>query len=333
MWLTVKEAARAKGRGRGAPVPVNPQTLADLKEYDALKAEFPDVESPSADIYGMPDQVAHLELLRNLKKQKNEEEAAAARPASDLPRRTPRTPPRLPERDPGWYTSPESQSAGFGVPPLERRTPGESLRPSNAPGYAPDPQSMQDWVKWLNSKGITVDHTLQRPDAAQRQEPYRPLTGPEIWHQFVGPSTDESLDTALHGLPQDMGGLGRSWKQRAKDLFSRRRASAVVADYINGVLVTAGVRDTMENEGWTHHESGSGNWYQKKIGDQVHVIVSQPGGWIHNFGPSAEEMSDNPRWHDNLSDAVMSANRHGKVQVGFKAAPPSIHRFNSWSGV
>jgi hypothetical protein len=100
---------------------------------------------------------------------------------------------------------------------------------------------MQDWVQSMRDKGITLDHTLQRPDAARPADMVRPR-GHDIWSDFVGPSTPESRDIAenmrLRDLPGDQGGFGKpTLLDRAKDMFSRRRVSATVNDYINNVLM------------------------------------------------------------------------------------------------
>lgn len=312
MWLATKHAAVTKGRGRQAPVPVNPTTLKDLDEYNALREEFPDVEAPSADMYGQPDQVAHLKLLRELKQQAEMEPEPPApdepsSPPSDLPRRVPRNRP-LAERDPGWYVSPESQSAGYGVPPMPRRRPGDSLRPSHGPGYAPPQQSIQDWVRWLRSKGIEVDHTLQRPDAARPHRGY--TTGPEIWMPFVDAP-------------------GYSGRQ-------------MVAAFIKRAISDRS-HQTMLDGGWTFHggqyPGQMGSWYQKTIGDRTHVIVKDDD-WIHNSAPAGSEPNEfgelpvdqNPMGFGKLSDAVMYANgiKHNIKHQITRPWKSDFPKYNSW---
>lgn len=142
-------------------------------------------------------------------------------------------------------------------PALLRREPGKSFNDdplgradlpartprSPEPGYAPPQQSLKQWVDWLRSRGIEVDHTLQRPDAARPRD--RAMTGPEIWHPLVDWDTRSERsqpDQQLVDLPEGEGGMGKSWTQRAKDFMNRRRASVLVTDYIEGVLVEAGER-------------------------------------------------------------------------------------------
>lgn len=230
---------------------------------------------------------------------------------------SPTTPAGLPGRIPGWYTGDamDAPPPGYGTPPMPKRSPGDSMRPSHGPSYAPKPQSIKDWVQWLRGKGISVDHSLQRPDAARppapQEAPPPMLRGHDIWGEFTKP--------------------GRH----------RRAASAIVTGFIEGVLFDLGemlrktasrLHDTMTGEGWSHHESGSGNWYQKKIGDKVHVIVRQPDGWIHNYGPDENNMGDNHMMFDDIQGALMRANR-GNVQVGFRPPPIGQQNFssNSWS--
>lgn len=268
-------------------------------------------------------------------------------PANDLPRRVPRNRPLAP-RDPGWYVSPESESAGYGVPPMPRRTPGDSMRPSSGPGYAPPQKSMDDWINWLRSKGIEIDPTtLQRPDAVRTLPPPRPraLTGPEIWMPFVNQSGGDLADSYLRDLPESAGGLGKSWKQRFKDLRNRRRASAEVVDYIEGVLVKVaadvdedgfsipGYHTTMMDDDWGFHGAYPGqfgSWYHKPIGDRIHVIVNQgPGDWLYNSAPVGSEPNEydeypvdqNPQGFTDLRDAVLHANRG--QQIGIRARPIS----------
>ncbi len=240
----------------------------------------------------------------------------------------------MPQRIPGWFTGDamDAPPPGYGTPPMSRRDPGATMRSPESPSARPRQQSMQDWINWLGTKGIVVDDNGMRAQPAGPL-PHRPLTGPQIWQPFIGPTTDESYAQHLRELPEDQGGLGKSWRQRAKDMFSRRRSSVAVTDYIKSILVTAGARESMESDGWTVRSNSGGGieHYSKQIGDNIHLIVPQPGGWIHNFAPANspvnewgeyEQMSSNPRWHDRLEDAVMSAN--GSSQVGFKANQRSV---------
>ena len=234
----------------------------------------------------------------------------------------------LPARDPGWWTSPWSESRGYGAPPMDQRTPGATMRSPNGPSYAPDPQSMQNWVQWLRDKGISVNHALEVPNAA-RSLPNRPH-GRDLVQEFTGPTTDDSMSTAVRGLPEDMGGMGRSWRQRAKDFLGRRKASTTVVDYIEGTLVAvASLEDSMHTAGWGYHRSGSGNWYQKTIGDKVHILEEQPdGSWIHNSGPTEDDMSDNPIGFMSLERAMLHAH-HGLTGVDYRPKPPStVQRMN-----
>jgi hypothetical protein len=222
---------------------------------------------------------------------------------------SPTSPAGLPQRIPGWYTGDamDAPPPGYGTPPMPKRNPGDSMRPSHGPSYAPKSQSIKDWVQGLLEKGISVDHNLQRPDAVNAtRSPAPMLRGHDIWGEFTKP--------------------GRH----------RRAASAIVTGFIEGLgempRKTASVHKVLTDDGWSYHESGSGNWYQKKIGDKVHVIHRQPDGWIHNSGPTADDMTGTPLMTDDIHNAIMRANR-GNVQVGFKP-PPIGHQnlsSNSWS--
>lgn len=193
---------------------------------------------------------------------------------------------------------------------------------------------MQDWVNWLRDKGINVNHSLMRPDAAQMIDRGPMPIGQDIWRDFVGPTTNESLHQHLKELPQDQGGLGRSLTQRVKDLFGGRRvrASAIVTDYINEVLVgevlpakTADAGDdavaafwrrhkAMTDAGWKFHESGTGNHYEKKIGDKTHRIMGDnhqgQNGWTHSVSGQI------PAFYTDIRDALMHAHS-GQQQAGF----------------
>lgn len=253
---------------------------------------------------------------------------------------SPTTPAGLPQRIPGWFTggAMDTPPPGYGVPPMPKRTPGDSMRSPNSPSYAPKQQSLQDWVSWLGDQGITLNQALQRPDAANNQVPPPPRPrGQDIWAPFV----PRGLRPATPP-PQNPSGVG-ALVDKVKGLFGprKRTASTVVAEYIEGVLIELGemprktasrVHDVMTGDGWSHHESGSGDWYQKQIGDKVHRIIRQEDGWIHNSGPTADDMTGIPFMTDDIHNAIMRANR-GKVQVGFKPPPISQQNFssNSWS--
>lgn len=258
MWLGIRQAARDKYRGRGrnpgGAVSVNPTTVEDLADYDRLRQKFPDVESPKYDTYGLPDQVAHLELLRDLERQESVEAPAGPPvrgtavvdtlvPAGEISNK-----PALMRRVPG------QDLANNPPPPMKGRDlPHRTPRDWEAGGYTPPQQSIEDWVQTMRNKGIRLDHTLQRPDAARpvdnTPQPYRPLRGREIWPPLTTPGDGASLDEptmeetllnrGLRDLPASGGeleGFGRSWKQKARDLFRGRKASTEVVDYIQDVL-------------------------------------------------------------------------------------------------
>lgn len=277
-------------------------TVSDLDDLRRLRGK-----------YGVDpelDEITQLAELRARERAESEpepqeEEPAESASASGLPRRVPRNRP-LAERDPGWYVSPESQSAGYGVPPMPRRIPGDFLRPSHSPGYAPDQQSIQNWVNWLRSKGIEVDHTLQRPDAARPMPPQSRgyTTGPEIWHQFV--------DAPSYSGRQ----LVSSFIKRA------------ISDYAHQAML---------DDGWTfhggHYPGQMGSWYQKTIGNRTHVIVKDDC-WIHNSAPAGSEPNEygelpvdqNPMGFNKLSDAIMYAhtgNMHGNFRSKNNMVPDS----------
>lgn len=316
---TRKPGGRGRGRSPGGAVSVNPTTLDDLADYDRLKRKYPDVPAPEFDTYGLPDEVSHLKALRE-----REQQEQAPRP----PEHVPPDLKGMPQRIPGWFTGDamDAPPPGWGIPPMSRRDPGATMRSPVSPTARPQQQSMEDWIKWLGDKGIVVDDNGMRVDPAGPL-PHRPLTGPQIWQPFVDSTTDESYAQYLRELPENQGGLGKSWRQRAKEMLGRRRASAITVDYIKGILVTAGVHDKMEENGWTVHMSGGGlSHYSKQIGDRIHVIVPDEDGWVHNSAPADspvnewgeyEQMGTTPIGHKTLTDAVMSAERGGKIQVGF----------------
>jgi len=65
--------------------------------------------------------------------------------------------------------------------------------------------------------------------------------GRDIWSEFTRPepeSDDDNLHAVLKDLPEDLGGFGKSWKQKAKDFLGRRRASEEVNEYISSALVS-----------------------------------------------------------------------------------------------
>lgn len=332
MWLATKEAA---SRGsRDIPLPdlgtVKKElngSLEDAIKYRNLYQDHPHVErGPDQKISDHYTKLKAAEADRqgarnvDMERRQRAREEGKLRPLGPVEPDTSMTSwvtePRaatspasngLPGRIPGWYTGDawDAPPPGYGTPPMPRRTPGDSMRPSHGPSYAPKQQSTEDWIQWLRGKGITVDDTLQRPDAA------RP------------PAPKEAPRPGRH----------------------RRAVSAIVTGYIEGLgempsKTASRLHDTMTNDGWNYHESGSGNWYQKKIGDKVHVIIRQPDGWIHNSGPADQapdehgqyEMTGTPFMTDDINNAIMRANR-GKVQVGFKP-PPIGHQnlsSNSWS--
>lgn len=324
MWLATKLAA---GKPKIPPLAMLQDQLGNTEDailYRRLAEDHPQVERG-------PDET----LSDHFSRLKSAQESWRARDTTDATRRRrdPRTKPAkgkkptkswgtdlpefrppsgLPQRDPGFFTSPVSQSREFGVPPLPKRDPGASLRAPVTPSAVPSPQSMNDWMKWLADKGIYLDS-----DGRRRTEPRRALTGPEIWHPFTRPAPEPAY-------------AGR-----------HRAARAAAASYIKSVLdreaveiirLAGSVHDTMTGEGWSYHESGSGDWYQKKIGDKVHVIVRQDDGWIHNSGPTENEMTGMPIMFNDLQGALMHVNR-GKPQVGFRPPPPHQQSLssNSWS--
>lgn len=337
MWLAIKEAA---GKAKVPSLKLVQDQLGSTKDailYRRLVGDHPEVERG-------PDETLsdHFSRLQRSQEDWRAEDTTDVKRRQRDPRAKPRvdevakTPawatlkdalPRhemLPGRNPGWFTSPESQSREFGVPPMARRTPGDALRPSHGPSYAPERQTVEQWNSWLADRGISLDPSGRRMSPADMALPQRLPRGHQIWEQFI--------DTSA---PEEYGGR------------HRRAASAVVSSYVQGLLddlempsKTAGnAHDSMMGQGWDFHESGSGNWYEKKIGDKIHRIVRQPDGWIHNFGPADGErdefgdvaMGEYPTMFNDLGSAVLHANR-GQIQIGFKP-PPVGHQnlsSNSW---
>lgn len=94
----------------------------------------------------------------------------------------------MPRRAPGMYVDQSMQGSipGYGVPPMDRRTPGARY----APHYEPPRQTMDEWHKWLADKGIVLDETGHVPGAASpadmlpRRKPMPPR-GQDIWGDLV----------------------------------------------------------------------------------------------------------------------------------------------------
>lgn len=258
MWLSIKEAA-GRAKPKSAVGPAMDKMVRDelglqgAIHYNRLLDRFPPDEAPEAQ--RGPDETISDHYSR-LKRTLDEERAAyerdrgapkiapvRERALEDEP--TPEwlqlkqkaeeaAPPRKPgQREPGWHTSPGSESYGYGVPP--EPVAGPLTNTGIPPGGPQSPQqTMQQWLADMRGRGITLNHSLQRPDAANVYQAPRPM-GRDIWAPFIGPSTDSSYATRTREA--DEGGLGKSLKQRVKDKFRSRKASSVVTDYIEGILV------------------------------------------------------------------------------------------------
>lgn len=233
---------------------------------------------------------------------------------SPAPNPTPSSSLGLPQRIPGWFTGDAIDAAppDWGTPRMPQRTPGATPGPWRSTAYPPQ-QTHEEWLRGLADKGIFVDQqTGRRMTPEQMQPPQRPRRGHDIWSDFI----------------------------TSEPYAGRHRAARVVTAYISGLL--ANVQDALTGDGWTRGP-GSGEWYQKKMGDKLHVLVREPdGGWIHNTGPldgtpdeyGDPEVTGQPMSFMDLQSALMHAHR-GKVQVGFKPPPPpgpNDHaRLSSWS--
>lgn len=226
MWLAIREAA---GKSKVPPLKLVQDQLGSTKDailYRRLAEDHPEVERG-------PDET----LSDHFSRLQRSQEDWRAKDTTDVQRRQrdPRakvkteeakTPawatlepvkPRhevLPGRNPGWFTNPASESRGYGVPPLERRTPGDRLAPSHGPTYAPALPSVDEWVKTLADKGIYLDGDGRRMSPEEMSLPPRPLRGHQIWDQFTRPQVDPDY-------------AGRH----------RRAASAVVIGYIDNVMI------------------------------------------------------------------------------------------------
>lgn len=348
MWLAIKLAAEAKLPDLGHLMRNGLGTV-DAIRYRKLVEKHPGVErrhdEPLSDHLSRLDRADAADAATNPDAARRAQDPAAkvrteettVAPHSALPGAwTPHTvldeppapastEPALPGRPVGFFTSPESESRGFGVPPVSQRVPGNALAPSHGPSYVPQQQSMQDWVNWLRGKGITVNHQLMRPDAAQIDPGPLPQ-GQDIWRDFVGPTTTDSLNQHLKELPESAGGLGTSWTKRIKDLFPRRvRSSAIVNEYISGVLTgevlpklaaesdpAAAFWDRfnrMKKAGWDFTESGSGNHWHKEINGKHHFLVGEPDGWTHYISNSPTSYAGSMGYGPipNLDEAVLDA--------------------------
>ena len=239
----------------------------------------------------------------------------------------------LPTRIPGQYTTGNPE---FGTKPFsgyELPPEGQPLHTGpRTPMRAPQQQSMQDWISFLRGKGITLNHQLMRPDAVQMQGPMP--QGHDIWSDFVGPTTPESYYQTLKDAPAGPNTFGKSWKQKAQDLFRRRRSSTIVNEYISGVLtgdvlpaLTAAVNP---GPGWRTED---GENFYKEFGDRTHVLSRQPDSWAWNTGPTGKfdeygdpEMDGNPRFFDTLESALLHINQVPNQRI--RAVPPSQWRQN-----
>lgn len=266
MWLTAKNAASDPAvpkvrRGRGVRAdPKAWQPASAIDQYDQDLAWFNQEGLPDSikqwaqqnhdDNPFNPNnetQVDHAKRLRDFRdsfdRAKNDWETAEipagdAVPATAVVDRTPdlaiSDKPALMRRVPGedLKRNPPPPMSGRDLP---RRTP--LGRDPSQPSYAPRPQSHIEWLQDMGQRGIFVDSD------GNRVQPRRPTPGPprghDIWGEFTRPESqpeDDSLHSALKDLPEDQGGLGKSWKQKAKDFIGRRRASVEVTDYIGDVL-------------------------------------------------------------------------------------------------
>jgi hypothetical protein len=79
--------------------------------------------------------------------------------------------------------------------------------------------------------------------------------------------------------------------------------------------------NAMLGNGWEHHESGSGNWYEKKIGDKTHRIMNDTmgdqQGWTHHV------TGETPKFYDDLHDALLHAST-GQMQASLVQKPTTI---------
>lgn len=347
MWLAAKNASKKPPRRK--VLPVAPMAVRQKQlgvegaiEYRKLFENHPDVErGPDEDLQH------HYERLKVAEKayqdevsspiqerrQQAREEGKLRAPVFEenptdawvgqLPTGAPEPAPPvvsdlkgMPQRIPGWFTGDAMDSAppGYGVPPMSRRTPGAKLRGPTSPNAAPLRQTRDEWLKGLADKGIYLNGDGTRMTPEEMVLPSRPGSpvprGHDIWSDLIDrPATP-----------------------------GRHRAAMVVTAYIRELLPknAAGVHEGLLGDDWQHR----GNYYHKTIGDKIHVLVPEGGGWIHNTGPVGgasneygdPEMTGTPVMFDDLQTALMHANR-GQVQVGFR--PPPVNRqslsSNSWS--
>lgn len=105
------------------------------------------------------------------------------------------------------------------------------------------------------------------------------------------------------------------------------------ADSRNQTTSSSRVNDGLVNSGWTPKDG----YYHKTVGDKIHVLVPEDGGWIHNSGPvdgtpneyGDPEMTGNPIGFTDLQRALMHVHR-GQTPVDFKPPDAGLRSLNSF---
>jgi hypothetical protein len=325
MWLATKLGARKAPKERPLPdlgiVQNELGSTKDAVRYRRLFQEHPSIElgpdetidhhysrlkSAEADRLGRDttdvDRRARDREMGKLKTPAPVGEVTDARSWATGPARVENAPSDLkgmPQRIPGWFTGDAMDAGppGYGVPPMSRRDPMATRRPPISPSAVPPLPTHDEWVRGLADKGIYLNPDGSRMTPEQLALPQRPLRGHQIWEQFTRPA-------------------------------GQHRAAMVVVAYVRRVLTEDDAiaqfwrrHNAMLGNGWEHHESGSGNWYEKKIGDKTHRIMNDTmgdqQGWTHHV------TGETPKFYDDLHDALLHAST-GQMQASLVQKPTTI---------